>query len=153
MLKPELMPSVDEPEPQRPERKRRSGMPDQSAYADTGCELASSCLECPLPRCKYDDPRWRQRHDLKTRDSRIVELRQAGYTVKEVAAEIGVSDRTAYRVLLRDKRGQSNRRKAKFEPQSEPEDQSPAMTLEELAQWRPVARHTAPDLPELKVAS
>lgn len=27
-----------------------------SYYHDTGCELSTSCLDCPLPRCKHDEP-------------------------------------------------------------------------------------------------
>ena len=153
MLERQPMPSVDAPELPRTARKRRRGTPDQTAYTDTGCELAPSCLECPLTRCKYDDPRWRQRHDLKTRDARIIELRQAGYTVKEVADEIGVSDRTAYRVLLRDKRGEGKRHEVKFAEHTEDEDQSPDMSLEELADWRPVANYVAVDTDALEIAS
>ena len=25
-------------------------------YEDTGCEASDSCLDCPLPQCRYDDP-------------------------------------------------------------------------------------------------
>ena len=25
---------------------------------DTGCQVASSCLRCPLPACRYDDGTW-----------------------------------------------------------------------------------------------
>ena len=25
-------------------------------YEDTGCEVSDSCLDCPLPMCRYDDP-------------------------------------------------------------------------------------------------
>ena len=33
-------------------------MPEFYHYEDTGCEVSSSCLDCPLPQCKYDDPAW-----------------------------------------------------------------------------------------------
>ena len=37
-------------------RKGKVGDPRVNAhwYKDTGCELFSACLRCPLPRCKYD---------------------------------------------------------------------------------------------------
>ena len=28
----------------------------EAEYSDDGCEYSSSCLRCPLPRCRYDDP-------------------------------------------------------------------------------------------------
>ena len=35
----------------------RSGKKREEAFvADDGCEYSSSCLQCPLPACKYDDP-------------------------------------------------------------------------------------------------
>jgi hypothetical protein len=30
--------------------------PTHSHYVDDGCEVSPSCLSCPLPLCKYDDP-------------------------------------------------------------------------------------------------
>ena len=36
-------------------------VPEFYHYEDTGCEVSRSCLNCPLPRCKYDDPIWFQR--------------------------------------------------------------------------------------------
>jgi hypothetical protein len=33
-------------------------------YPDRGCELAPRCLECPLPRCRFDlveGKQWRRR--------------------------------------------------------------------------------------------
>ena len=147
MLKREPMLNFDVSETPRPTRKRRRGTPEQSAYIDTGCELAPTCLDCPLPKCKYDDPHWRQRNDLKTRDSRIVELRKAGYTVKEVAKELGVSDRTAYRVLLREKREEANGATRKSAAVAEPDDRATVMSLDELAKWRPVSEYPAEEAP------
>lgn len=147
MLKREPFIIGADPEHPQPVRKRRSGAPEQSAYVDTGCELAASCLDCPLARCKYDDPRWRQRNDLKTRDARIVELRQAGRTVKEVAKEIGVSDRTAYRVLLREKRRAGSSNPAEFAKATDPDDEAPVMSLEELDRWRPVTAYPPAQTP------
>lgn len=153
MLKREPILNVDETEVPRPARKRRRGTPEQSAYVDSGCELAPTCLDCPLPKCKYDDPHWRQRNDLKTRDARIVELRKAGFTVKEVAKEIGVSDRTAYRVLLREKRGERNTTRKEFAVHVEAVDRATVMSLEDLAKWRPVTEHAATEAPASRATS
>ena len=35
---------------------RTDALPEHITYQDTGCELAPSCLTCPLERCQYDDP-------------------------------------------------------------------------------------------------
>src|SRR3972149_4772935 len=36
----------------------------QVNYVDTGCQVSSTCLGCPLPACKHDDPsaiaKWRR---------------------------------------------------------------------------------------------
>lgn len=153
MLKHEPLLIADATESPRPARKRRNGLPEHSTYVDTGCELASSCLECPLPRCKYDDPRWRRSHDLKARDARIIQLRQAGYTVKQIAAHIGVSDRTTYRVLLRDKRGEGKTETVEFTVHEEPEESSAVMSLEALEEWRPVSGYTPGEPPAFHIAS
>ncbi len=39
---------------------------------DRGCEVSRSCLDCPLPRCKHDDPIWYMRQVRDTFDPGIV---------------------------------------------------------------------------------
>ncbi|GEM_PF-4696346 len=44
-----------------PLRRRDENVPD---YPDKGCELAPRCLECTLPRCRFDTidgKQWRRR--------------------------------------------------------------------------------------------
>ena len=31
---------------------------DEPYIPDAGCEVSPSCLNCPLSRCKHDDPKW-----------------------------------------------------------------------------------------------
>jgi DNA-binding transcriptional ArsR family regulator len=74
--------------------------PEYCRYHDEGCELAASCLSCPLPRCVYDQPRGRQRWLKRARDREIVKrFTTAGSGVKELALEFGVSQRTVQRAL------------------------------------------------------
>lgn len=40
---------------------RGARLPEHTVYVDTGCEVAPWCLECPLPRCKYEDSAGRER--------------------------------------------------------------------------------------------
>ena len=71
-------------------------------YEDTGCEASDSCLDCPLPRCKYDDPAWYQRNRRLARDFRIVHvMQQESLSVEETAARFSVTVRTVFRIIQR----------------------------------------------------
>lgn len=81
----------------------------QTGYpADTGCEVSPSCLECPLPQCKYDDLLWYQDWKQRQKDvpvvarARELETRSTG-GIAVVAKEFGITERTVYRVLKRSK--------------------------------------------------
>ena len=76
--------------------------PEYCHYRDDGCEFADSCLNCPLPRCIYDQPRGRQRWLKRLRDKEIVRLASSDRKgVKELALRFSVSQRTVQRVLER----------------------------------------------------
>ena len=78
--------------------------PEYCHYQDNGCEFADSCLNCPLPKCIYDQPGGRQRWLKGLRDRDIVRLASSeGKGVKELATRFGVSQRTVQRVLKRMK--------------------------------------------------
>ncbi len=77
-------------------------IPERFPYRDEGCELSLSCLRCPLPQCKYDDPGWFHREQRRDRDSRVVEaLWNGGLSVSEAAARFALSQRTVFRILKR----------------------------------------------------
>ena len=74
--------------------------PEYCRYRDEGCDLASSCLNCPFPKCVYDQPRGRQRWLKRWRDREIVRLfNTEGKRVKELALMFGLSQRTVQRAL------------------------------------------------------
>lgn len=74
--------------------------PEYCHYRDEGCELANSCLNCPLSRCIYDQPGGRQRWLKKARDREIArQFTTVGKGIKELALEFGVSQRTIQRAL------------------------------------------------------
>ena len=74
--------------------------PEYCQYRDEGCELADSCLDCPLPRCIYDEPRGRQRWLKRLRDREMINLfRNDGKEIRELASMFGVSQRTVQRAL------------------------------------------------------
>lgn len=74
--------------------------PEHCHYKDEGCELAESCLNCPFPRCIYDEPRGKQRLLKSHRDREVVRLfKKEGKGVRELAAIFGISQRTVQRAL------------------------------------------------------
>ena len=76
--------------------------PEYSHYRDEGCEFSSSCLNCPLPKCVYDQPGGRQRWLKRQRDKEMARLVTVeGKGIKELALMFGISQRTVQRALKR----------------------------------------------------
>jgi hypothetical protein len=78
---------------------RRDALPEHTSYADTGCDIHSSCLTCPLPRCRYDEPGGARKLLSDERDRTILQLRREGRPISAIASSFGVSRRTVFRVL------------------------------------------------------
>ena len=77
-------------------------LPERFPYRDDGCEIYPSCLSCPLPQCKYDDPGWLQREKRRERDQNIIEaVKRDGVSISEVAAQFSISQRTIFRIMRR----------------------------------------------------
>jgi hypothetical protein len=77
-------------------------VPEFYPYEDTGCEVASSCLNCPLPQCKYDDPGWYQKNRRLAKDLNIFTVMQSEeLTVEEAAERFLVTVRTIFRIMRR----------------------------------------------------
>ena len=71
-------------------------------YEDTGCEASESCLDCPLPVCKYDDPVWYQRNRRLARDFRMLHImNRESLSVEEAAERFSVTVRTVFRIMQR----------------------------------------------------
>ncbi len=72
--------------------------------ASDGCEVSRSCLDCPLPLCRYEDPYWRREWNLVWRHQAIAAaVREQGKTVNEVAKEFGIARRSVFRILRQEK--------------------------------------------------
>jgi len=78
------------------------GLPENTVYEDTGCDLAPSCLECPLALCKYDDPNGARYDRTVMRDTEIMRLFAEGLKVSAIALKVNISNRTVYRVIQRE---------------------------------------------------
>ena len=69
---------------------------------DHGCEVAPMCLECPLPQCKYDDPRGDLRQLRQQKDAQLLgEMKQRSLSIDEAAKLFGVTTRTIFRISRR----------------------------------------------------
>src|SRR5438477_9931918 len=85
-------------------RLRRDALPENTHYLDSGCDIHPSCLTCPLERCRYDEPGGARGIFARARDRQIVALvRGHTLTVDAVARRFGVSRRTVFRVLARER--------------------------------------------------
>ncbi|MBI5288558.1 MAG: hypothetical protein HY873_06255 [Chloroflexi bacterium] len=95
IFRPEGMPAETLP------RVRKDSLPDEGRYPDTGCELARSCLRCPLPRCQYDEPDSVRRWLADARDREIAVLRRRHRApVEMLCRTYGLTRRTVYAVFV-----------------------------------------------------
>ncbi|MBK6664493.1 MAG: hypothetical protein IPG47_17650 [Thermoflexaceae bacterium] len=72
-------------------------VPERTHFRDTGCDVAPACLRCPLPVCRYDVPA-RQVLRASDRRERIREMTLAGLSSVQIAAVLGISVRSVFRI-------------------------------------------------------
>lgn len=78
----------------------RDPLPELIHYRDEGCDISPSCLRCPLPQCRYDDPGWLRREAKARRDQEVLKLQKAeGLGPTELATRFSLSRRTIHRIL------------------------------------------------------
>ena len=70
-------------------------------WRDEGCELFSSCLNCPLSYCIEEVPRGKQKLRLLDRAGQMADIRYQGKSTEEIARIFGVSGRTVQRALAK----------------------------------------------------
>ena len=79
---------------------RHDTLPEHVEYSDKGCDVFHSCLRCPLPRCRYDEPGGVRAILNRIRDREIRRLRREHeLPVDEIARRFRVSRRTVFRAL------------------------------------------------------
>jgi len=79
---------------------REDALPEHVAYRDRGSDIFPSCLSCPLPRCRYDEPGGLRALLNRERDREIRRLRRDHeLPVDEIALRFRVSRRTVFRAI------------------------------------------------------
>lgn len=78
--------------------------PEYVDYEDKGCELASACTRCPLPKCRYEGHVKVSTILRIQRENEIKRLADEGVSVAEISNRLGISKRTVTKVkkVLRD---------------------------------------------------
>ena len=69
-----------------------------TAAASQGCDVHPLCLECPLPRCVYEEPGGEKRALREKRNEEIRKLSHKGMGVEELACAFNLSFRSIYRI-------------------------------------------------------
>lgn len=80
-------------------RSRSDALPENADYRDDGCDVSPSCLNCPLPMCRYEVHGGVSTIDRIERYRRIRELHAAGLSAAAIAEQVGCSRRTVSRAL------------------------------------------------------
>lgn len=76
--------------------------PEYCHYHDEGCEFALSCLDCPFPKCLYEEPRGKQQFAKAIRDTEVSRLFVIeGKGINELSLMFGISPRTVRRIIKR----------------------------------------------------
>ena len=61
---------------------------DEVNFKDSGCRFSSSCLNCPIQICIYDDPSFVRNLEKNNRDENIIEDRSNGLSNQQIGAII-----------------------------------------------------------------
>lgn len=72
-------------------------LPEHQVWVDDGCSVSPSCLNCPLPRCRYEETPEERQTELERKQNEVRQLRTAGVPREEVCRRFGISVRTYLR--------------------------------------------------------
>ena len=75
---------------------------------DEGCRFSSSCLNCPLPRCRHEmEPGELTRTLRRLSDIKMLAIiTDKQLTPAQAASYFGISKRTVFRILERTRKGE-----------------------------------------------
>jgi hypothetical protein len=95
-------------------------LPEHVHYQDSGCEVSPTCLECPLPVCRYEVPGGLSAILREPRDAEVLTARRQGTAIDGICRQFGLSRRTVFRILSAARRAQNHAGKASRSTGSEP---------------------------------
>jgi hypothetical protein len=81
---------------------------DDYNWTDTGCTVSPSCLNCPLPVCKYDSREALWEFKLIDRNAEILACLASGMYAEEVGKAFGLTRRTVQRIRAQHKKVDSD---------------------------------------------
>ena len=91
-------PPGNPPETRGPSPAREPN-PIMTQMMDDGCDVSRSCLKCPLPQCKYDDPAGYQAFKRKQKYQEWFKIvKEEGLSNQQAADLFGVTPRTMFRI-------------------------------------------------------
>jgi len=110
-----------------------------------GCDLASSCFDCPLPACRYEMPPGRARREI--RQGEVIALLRQGKHPDAVANELNISRRTVNRLRKGQDMNQTTDRlqdalNGRRGAGSIPVEQVPRLTHDATPDWIAAAKHS-----------
>ena len=82
--------------------------PEYVRYRDTGCDLHSACLTCPLPVCKEELSHGSRAINARMRGLQIGLLVSEGHSVRWIAQDMGVTTRSIYKSMALGKSSELN---------------------------------------------
>ena len=82
--------------PEQPASRRRR----HYTISDRGCEVSRKCLECPLSRCKHDDPGWYTAlREAGPQLAMYAEILRDDLSMTAAAFRFGMQVRSVYRLM------------------------------------------------------
>ena len=86
-------------------------LPEHETYRDEGCgNGCARSLDCPFPRCRFDDPVLWQRLERQRRDREVLAARsKLGLSAEDLARRFAISKRTVHRILATGRGGRDAR--------------------------------------------
>jgi len=78
---------------------RKDAYADYKSYPDRGCEYAPSCLNCPFPKCKFEEPWGIIKAKRRTRNEEIRQRFKEGQSISDLVKAFGVSQRIVQRAV------------------------------------------------------
>ena len=81
--------------------------PTSLSRVDDGCQVHPSCLSCPLVQCVLDTPAQFRGAWVRRRDAEIARLFAAGMRVNAIASRYGLTRRSVFRSLARERRARA----------------------------------------------